>query len=466
MRALHPGARNMTYDYDYFIIGAGSGGVRSARIAGDLGARVAICEDARLGGTCVNVGCVPKKLLVYASQFSEDFEDAAGFGWSVGPRTFDWPTLIAAKDAEISRLNRIYDRLLQMAGVEVMLGRGRLIDAHTVAVGDQSYTAEHILIATGARPWVPDFPGREHVAISDRVFELPTLPRRIIIVGAGYIGVELAGIFNGLGCSVSLVYRSSLPLRSFDEDVRGFLALELDKKGIHLCPDTHIEGIAQLADDTYEVMYGGGECEIADFVLYATGRVPNTEGLGLEQLGVEVDGHGAIRVDDNYTTSVPSIHAVGDVIARAQLTPVALAEGMALARRLFGGPAGEVNYRNIATAVFSQPNVGTVGLTESEARRTGAKVKIFKSTFKPMKHTMSGRDERTLMKMVVDASTDLVLGLHIVGPDAGEIVQGFAVALTCGATKAQLDATIGIHPTAAEELVTMRTPEPENGDLH
>lgn len=449
----------MSYDYDYFVIGAGSGGVRSARIAGALGARVAICEDGRLGGTCVNVGCVPKKLLVYGSHFAHDFEDAAGFGWTVPPPTFDWSTLIANKDAEIERLNRVYDRILRAAGVEIVPGRGKLVGPNTVAVAEQTFTAEHILIATGGRPWIPDVAGAEHIAVSDDLFELPRLPRRIAVVGGGYIGVEFAGIFNALGSDVTLMYRSGLPLRGFDEDVRGFLAHEMEKAGIHLQPDSHIRCIDPV-DGGYALVLDHGDSIEVGLVVYATGRVPNTYGLGLEDVGVRFGPRGGVEVDEHYTTSVPSIHAVGDVIDKVALTPVALAEGMQLARRLFGGPETTVSYDNIPTAVFSQPNVGTVGLTEREARARGP-VTIFKSSFKPMKHTLSGRDERSLMKLVVDKQTDRVLGLHVVGPDAGELVQGFAVALNAGATKAVFDATIGIHPTAAEELVTMRTPEPE-----
>jgi glutathione reductase (NADPH) len=454
----------MAYDYDFFVIGGGSGGVRGARIAGALGARVALCEDDRLGGTCVNVGCVPKKLMVYAAHVAEDLEDAAGYGWTVGEATHDWADFIRRKDVEIDRLNRVYDRILRMANVQVIPGRGRLIDAHTVAVGEQSYTAENILIATGGRPWTPTFPGSEHAVTSEAVFALPDRPNRVVVVGAGYIGVEMAGIFNGLGAQTTLIYRSGLPLRGFDGDVRAFVAHEIEKKGVHLMPDTHIDCIDALPGGSFEVALEDGECVGADVVLYATGRVPNTVGLGLEDLGVQIGRRGGIEVDGQYTTNIPSIHAVGDVIDKVALTPIALAEGMRLARRLFGGPDGVVSYDNIPTAVFCQPNIGTVGLTEAEARSRGP-VRVFKSSFRPMKHTMTGRDEKSLMKIVVAADTDLVLGVHVVGPDAGEIVQGFAVALNCGATKAQFDATIGIHPTAAEELVTMRTAEPEPGSL-
>lgn len=452
-----------TNDYDYFVIGAGSGGVRSARVAAQLGARVGICEDDRLGGTCVNVGCVPKKLLVYGASYAEHLEDAAGFGWTVGPSEFSWPALIAAKDREITRLNQVYDRLLRSAGVDVLRGRGRLLDAHTVQVGDRTVTAEHLLVATGSRPFLPELPGKQHLRTSDAVFSLPELPRRVVIVGGGYIGVELAGIFAALGTHTTLIDRNSLPLRGFDDDVRAFLAAELEKKRVHLRPDAHVACVEARADGAYDVVLANLESLTADLVLYATGRVPNTAGLGLEAVGVQLGKRGGIVVDADYTSSVPSVHAVGDVTDRLMLTPVAINEGMALARRLFGGPAHTVDYRYVPTAVFSQPQVGTVGLSEAEARRQHGKLRIYRSSFRPMKATLSGRDEHTLMKLVVDDQSDRVLGVHVVGPEAGEIVQGFAVALTCGATKAQLDHTVGIHPTAAEELVTMRTPEPDRG---
>jgi len=451
---------SMSRTYDYFVIGAGSGGVRSARIAAGLGARVGICEDNRMGGTCVNVGCVPKKLLVYASAFAGDFEDAAGFGWTVGERSFSWPDLIAAKDAEITRLNGIYRRILRTAGVTVHDGRGVLVDAHTVRVGDELITADHILVATGGRPWVPDIPGAEHGITSDEVFSLPEQPRRVVVIGSGYIGVEFAGIFHGMGSETTMIYRAGLPLRGFDEDVRACLAEEMDKRGITMLRDTHLSCMERRADGAIDVVLEDQEVVTADLVLFATGRVPNSAGMGLEDVGVELGPRGGIEVDGSYATSVPGIWAVGDVIDKVQLTPVALAEGMGLARRLFGGVRSRVPYEIIPTAVFSQPNVGTVGLSEADARARGA-VRIYKSHFRPMKHTLSGRHERTFMKIVVDDASDVVLGVHMVGPDAGEIIQGFGVALTCGATKAQFDATIGIHPTAAEEFVTMRTPEPE-----
>ncbi|MCO4773888.1 MAG: glutathione-disulfide reductase [Deltaproteobacteria bacterium] len=448
------------FDYDYFVIGAGSGGVRSSRIAASLGARVAICEDNRLGGTCVNVGCVPKKLLVYGSSYGPDMEDAAGFGWTIGERTFSWADLIAAKDKEIARLNTVYGRILRTAGVTVHEGRGVLIDKNTVDVAGTRYTAEHILITTGGRPWVPPIPGADLGITSDEVFDLPEQPKRAVIIGSGYIGVEFAGIFNSIGSETTMIYRSALPLRSFDEDVRSCLSEEMEKRGVHLLRDTRIECLERRADGAIDVVLGDQEVVTADMVLFATGRVPNTAGMGLEEAGVELGERGGIEADSFYATSVPGIWALGDVIDQVQLTPVALAEGMVLARRLFGGVRGRVQYEVLPTAVFSQPNVGTVGLTERDARARGS-VRIYKSHFRPMKHTISGRDERTFMKIIVDDVSDVVLGVHMVGPDAGEIIQGFAVAMTCGATKAQFDATIGIHPTAAEELVTMRTPEPD-----
>jgi len=448
------------YDFDYYVIGAGSGGVRSARIAAALGAKVGICEDDRLGGTCVNVGCVPKKLMVYAAGYGDDLEDAAGFGWTVEPPRFDWAALIAAKDKEIARLNAVYGRLLRNVGVTLHRGRGVLVDAHTVRVGEELHTAQYILIATGGHPWTPNIPGVEHGVVSDAVFTLPDLPKRVVVIGSGYIGVEFAGIFNGLGSETHMIYRSPLPLRGFDEDIRGSLQEEMIKRGIHIFCNTHLDCLEQRADGAIDVVLEDQEIVTADLVLLATGRVPNTAGLGLEEVGIAVGERGGILVDDQYATSVPNVFAVGDVIDKVQLTPVALAEGMSLARRLFGGPNQTVSYEAIPTAVFSQPNVGTVGISEEEARRRGP-VRIYRSHFRGMKHTLSGRDERTLMKLVVDADTDRVLGVHMVGPEAGEIIQGFAVAITCGATKAQFDATIGIHPTAAEEFVTMRTPEPE-----
>jgi glutathione reductase (NADPH) len=443
------------HDFDLFTIGAGSGGVRASRTAAGLGARVAVAESRRLGGTCVNVGCVPKKLLVYASQFSAAFEDARGFGWTIGDNTFDWGRLIANKDREIDRLNEVYRTLLEGSGVSILEGRARLVDRHTVDVGGNRYTADKILIASGGRPHVVDIPGAEYGISSDEVFYLPTLPRRIVIVGGGYIAVEFAGIFNGLGSEVHLLHRGPLFLRGFDDDVRTTLAAEMTRRGVRLRFDTRPTQIARHGDGVVVALPDGSQIQ-ADVVLCGTGRVPNTSDLGLEQLGVELTDRNAVVVDQFSESSVSGIYAIGDCTDRRALTPVALAEAMAFVETVFKANPTSVSYSNVPSAVFSQPSVGTVGLTEDEARRDGFDVRIFRSTFRPMVHTLSGRDERTMMKLVVDRVNDRVLGVHMVGPDAGEIIQGMAVALTCGATKAQFDATIGIHPTAAEEFVTMR----------
>jgi len=448
------------YDYDLFTIGAGSGGVRASRFAANGGARVAVAEERYLGGTCVNVGCIPKKLFAYAAHFAEDFEDAAGFGWTVGKRGFNWSKLVSNKDTEISRLNGIYDRLLKGAGVEVMEARARVIDPHTVEVGGKTVTAGNILVATGSWPMVPDIPGRELAITSNEAFYLESLPEKIVIVGGGYIAVEFAGIFNGLGVDVTQVYRGPVFLRGFDEDVRYCLAGEMREKGIDLRFERNVINISEVDGRHVALLDNGDELD-ADVVMYCTGRVPNSTNLGLEAAGVELRENGAVVVDGYFRTSVPSIWAIGDVIDRMQLTPVALAEGMAVVKTMFGGEPTSVDYTNIATAVFSQPNIGTVGLTEEEAREAYHEVRTFSSKFRALKHTLSGRQEQTFMKLVVDAKTDRVVGCHMVGPDAGEIVQGIAIALKCGATKAQFDATIGIHPTAAEEFVTMREPDPE-----
>jgi glutathione reductase (NADPH) len=444
------------HDFDLFTIGAGSGGVRASRMAAGLGARVAVAESRRLGGTCVNVGCVPKKLLVYASQFSAAFEDARGFGWKVGDRSFDWGRLIANKDREIGRLNDVYRSLLEDSRVTIVEGRARLVDRHTVAVGGTRYTAETILIASGGRPNVIDIPGAEYGISSDDVFHLSTLPKRIVIVGGGYIAVEFAGIFNELGSEVHLLHRGPLFLRDFDDDVRTTLAEEMTKRGVQLRFDVRPTHMTRQGNDVV-INLPEGKTIAADVVLCGTGRLPNTSDLGLEELDVALTDRGAVIVDEFSESSVPGIYAVGDCTDRRALTPVALAEAMAFVETVFKGNPTSVSYNNVPSAVFSQPSVGTVGLTEGRARSDGYDVQIFRSTFRPMAHTLSGRDERTLMKLVVDRASDRVLGAHMVGPDAGEIIQGMAVALTCGATKAQFDATIGIHPTAAEEFVTMRT---------
>jgi glutathione reductase (NADPH) len=453
------------HDLDLFVIGAGSGGVRAARISASYGARVAVAEERALGGTCVNVGCIPKKLLVYASQLPAEVHDAeAGYGWSVGPRAHDWATLIANKDREIARLNGIYANLLDAAGVRRIEGRARIAGPHEVEVGGERITARHILVATGSWPRVPDLPGRELGITSNEAFHLKELPRRVLIVGGGYIAVEFAGIFHGLGAEVVQIYRGPLFLRGFDGDVRAHLAEEMRKKGIDLRFETNVRALgrsgerirASLVAGTAEAAASVGED--FDQVLFATGRAPLSDDLGLEEVGVERDERGAIRVDRYLRTNVPSIHAIGDVTDRIQLTPVAIHEGMCLARTLFRNEPTSPDHADVPSAVFSQPPIGSVGLTETTARARFGEVEIYRSVFRALKHTLSGGQERTLMKLVVDRATDRVLGVHVVGPDAGEIVQGFAVALKCGATKAQFDATLGIHPTSAEELVTMREP--------
>ena len=449
----------MAYDFDLYVIGAGSGGVRAARFAAGFGAKVAVAESRYLGGTCVNVGCVPKKLLVYCAHFAEDFEQASGFGWSLGEANFDWATLIANKDREINRLNGIYRNLLVNSGVTLHEGHARLVDAHQVEINGERFTAKHILIATGGWPQIPEIPGREHAIGSNEAFFLKELPKRVLVVGGGYIAVEFAGIFHGLGAQTSLLYRGDLFLRGFDGSVRKHLQEELTKRGLDLQFTADIERIDKQADGSLKATLKDGRVLEADCVFYATGRRPMLDNLGLENTGVKLDERGFVAVDDLYQTAEPSILAIGDVIGRVQLTPVALAEGMAVARRLFKPEQYRpVDYANIATAVFSLPNIGTVGLTEEDARKNGHNVQIFESRFRPMKLTLTDCQEKTLMKLVVDADTDKVLGCHMVGPDAGEIVQGLAIALKAGATKQHFDETIGVHPTAAEEFVTMRTP--------
>lgn len=449
----------MTYDFDLFVIGAGSGGVRAARFSAGYGARVAVAESRYLGGTCVNVGCVPKKLLVYGAQFADDFEQASGFGWTLGEATFSWPTLIANKNREIERLNGIYRTLLLNSGVTLLEGHARLLDEHSVEVDGKRYSAERILIATGGWPHIPDIPGREHAINSNQVFYLEQLPKRVLVVGGGYIAVEFASIFNGMGAETSLLYRGDLFLRGFDASLRTHLHQELSKRGLDVQFNTDIVRIDKQPDGSLQATLKDGSTLQADCIFYATGRRPMLDNLGLENTSVSLDDKGYIEVNEQYETKAPSILAIGDVIGRVQLTPVALAEGMAVARRLFKPDEYRpVDYRMIPTAVFSLPNIGTVGLSEEQARQAGHEVTVFESRFRPMKLTLTGSDERTLMKLVVDAKTDRVLGCHMVGPDAGEIVQGLAIALKAGATKQIFDETIGVHPSAAEEFVTLRTP--------
>ncbi len=443
------------YNYDLFVIGAGSGGMRTARIAADYGVKVAIAEERYLGGTCVNVGCVPKKLLVYASQFKEHFQAAAGFGWAVGKSTFNWPSLIANKNQEIGRLQAIYGNQLQQSGAEILTGRANLLDAHTVVVDGAKYSAERIVIATGGWPSVPDMPGKQYIATSNEMFFLKKLPKSIVIVGGGYIAVEFASVFHSFGVHTTLCHRGHKLLRGFDEDIRDFLTNELARKGINVLLNTDIEAVESTADCFIARLIDG--CEInTQLVMYATGRTPNSTGFGLEGLGVELDSQGAIKVNADYQTNVPSVYALGDVTNRVNLTPVALAEGTALANKLYGDQPRPVDYDNIPTAVFCQPNIGTVGLTEAQAREKYANVDIYLSRFTPMRNTLSGIDEKALIKMIVVSSSDRVVGIHMVGPDAPEIIQGMAVAMRAGATKAVFDTTLGVHPTAAEELVTLR----------
>jgi glutathione reductase (NADPH) len=443
------------YDFDLITLGAGSGGVRASRLAASLGAKVAVFEERYLGGTCVNAGCIPKKLLVYAAEFADDFADATGFGWTVGERRIDWRTLVRRKDAEIARLNGVYRRILEGAGVRIVESHVSLVDPHTVVADGRRYTAETILVATGSWPFKPPIPGGEHLITSNEAFHLEELPGRVVIGGGGYIAAEFAGIFHGLGSRVTLVHRGELFLRGFDDDLRSGLAIEMRKRGIDLHFAKTIERIERIPSGLRATLSDGGSLE-ADVVMSAKGRKPNTRGIGLEQAGVVLDSEGAVRVDPLSRSSVPNIYAIGDCTNRLQLTPVAIAEARAFVETVFRGNPTPMDYRDVPTAVFSQPNLGTVGLTETEARERLAGVDVYRSRFRPLKHTLSGRDEEALLKLVVDRATDRVVGCHMMGADAGEIIQGLAVALRGNATKTQFDATIGIHPTSAEEFVTMR----------
>ena len=445
--------------FDLFVIGAGSGGVRAARMAAALGARVAVADPAPLGGTCVNLGCIPKKLYSFAAHYADAFEESHGYGWTMTEPAFDWATLKANRAREISRLNGIYAQLLAGSGVTTLRSRAVLRGPNEVEVDGRVHRAKHVLVATGGRPVVPVLPGHELAVTSNEMFDLPEFPRRLVVIGGGYIASEFASIFAGLGSQVTQLYRGEQILRGFDDDIRHFVAAEMRKKRVALRTQAQVTQIErERGEGALQVTLADGTVLPADTVLYATGRRPNTEGLGLDELEVRLTPNGAVVVDEHYRSSMPTIHALGDVIDRVQLTPVALAEAMALVDRLFGAGTRQVDYELIPTAVFTDPNIGTVGLTEAVARERFGDVRIFRSEFKALKHTLSGSSERTLMKLVVDAKSDRVVGLHMVGADAGEIVQGFGVALKAGATKAQFDATIGIHPTAAEEFVTMREP--------
>lgn len=447
------------YDVDLFVIGAGSGGVRAARIAAGYGVRVAIAEKQFYGGTCVNIGCVPKKIMTYVASYASHFKDSRGYGWKGGEQKLDWTHFIEAKNTEINRLNGIYERMLQNAGVRMHWGAAEIINEHSVQVNDQIITAERILIATGGQAEIPDIPGAKEFGItSDDIFYLPVLPKKLLIMGVGYIGLEFAGIFNALGTEVHVIYRRNTILNAgFDQDVRTFLYTEMLKQGIQFHPETTVKSVEKTAHGICTILHDDTRLE-ADHILFATGRKPNISGLGLEKLGIALRDNDAVIVNEEEQTNIPSIYAVGDVTDRVALTPVALAEGHMLVDRLYGGKERYPSYRNIPSAVFSNPNVAQVGLTEADARaQYPDDIDIYKSEFRAMRMILAQRDERTLMKLIIQRSTDRVLGVHMVGQDAGEIIQGFATALIAGATKKDFDLTIGIHPTSAEEFVTMRT---------
>jgi glutathione reductase (NADPH) len=445
----------MSYDHDLFVIGAGSGGVRAARIAAGHGARVAIAESFRVGGTCVIRGCVPKKLLVYGAHFAEDLEDARRFGWHIESPRFDWPTLRDNVLSEVDRLNGLYQTTLDNNRVETHLGHARLIDAHTVEVNGKTHSAANILIATGARPFLPDIPGAEHGITSNEVFHLPELPRRMVIAGAGYIATEFAGVFHELSTDVTVINRSDTILRGWEPALADRLLTISTAKGINFKLKCRLERV-EKTDSGLTLHFTDGKTLETDVLLWALGRVPNLEGLNLEAAGVTLNDRGAIAVDRNNQTNIASIHAVGDVTDRVQLTPVAIREGHALADRLFGNRHWHVDYRAIPSAVFSNPPLGSVGLTEAEARNAHGQVRVYTADFRPMKNVLAGRNERALYKLIVDASTDRVVGAHMIGPDAPEILQAVAIAVKAGLTKAQFDDTMALHPTMSEELVLMR----------
>jgi len=446
------------YDYDLFVIGAGSGGVRASRMSAGFGARVAVAEDRYMGGTCVNVGCVPKKLYVYASQFSNAFNDSQGFGWSPTSPSFDWATLRDNKIEEISRLNGIYETMLGGAGVDVLDGRARFVDNHTVEVNGTHYSAEKIIISTGTWPHIPEFPGREHAVTSNEIFDLPVFPKRLLVVGGGYIAVEFAGIFNGLGAQVTQLYRGPLFLRGFDQDIREAASREIAAAGVDLQFNSNVASISKLDSGALQATLEDGRVLEADAILYATGRKPHLQDLDFENVNVEQNSNGTIKVDEYFQTSENNIYAIGDITGGMELTPVALADGMAFAKTQFNNEPTTVDYNTVPTAVFCQPNIGTCGYTEAEAKELFGNIEVFESSFRAMKHTIGGREEKTYMKMIVDRSCDRVVGIHMLGEDAGEIIQGMAIAMKAGATKAVFDSTIGIHPTSAEEFVTMRSP--------
>jgi glutathione reductase (NADPH) len=444
-------------NFDLIVIGGGSGGVRAARMAATLGFSVAIIEDTHWGGTCVNVGCVPKKLMVYASHYAHEFEDARSYGWQVEAGEFNWQHFMQKKDAEIGRLNGIYVRLLENSGVKVIDGRGHISGPNTVVVGDQTYSADRILIAVGGKPFMPNLPGSEHCISSDQIFFLPEQPKSVVMVGGGFIALEFACILAGMGTKVTLLYRGELFLRGFDKDVREKMVPAIRDLGIDLRLSSDIDHIDLNDVGQRVVSVNDGTEIVADQVFFATGRIPRTEGLWADSLQINTDKSGAVLVDDNFESSEPSIFALGDVVGRLALTPVATAEAMAMVDYWIEGKAVDIDYSIIPAAVFTQPNVSTVGMTEDQAIEQSVPVKIFEADFKHMKHSLTGRDDRIFMKMLVHAETDKVLGLHAIGPDVGEMIQAAAVAITAGATKAHFDRTIGIHPTMAEELVTMRT---------
>lgn len=447
----------MNTEFDFFVIGAGSGGVRAARMAGAKGVNVAVAEGAPLGGTCVNLGCIPKKLYSYASSYPGHFSSAKAFGWEHRDLSFDWQLLKTNRRNEITHLNGVYDRLLSESNVTLIRGWASLVDAHTVKVNDKTYTAKHILIATGGTPVIPHITGKELAITSNDIFDLPEFPRRLVVVGGGYVASEFASIFNGLGAKVTQLYRSEKILRGFDHDLREFVGQEMVQHGVDLRVNTDVIKLDK-SPTGIRVSLTTGDVIEADEVLYAIGRRPNLQGLNHEGLGLALNNKGQIQVDENYRSNINSIFAIGDVVGRLELTPVALAEGMVLVDYLFGEQKRTMSYDIIPTAIFTTPNAATVGLTEEQARKQGKNIAIYRSSFRSLKNGMARKKERTLMKMVVDKETDKVLGMHMVGDDAGEVIQGFAVAMKAGVTKTIVDSTIGIHPTTAEEFVTMRTP--------